>query len=75
VSGGNDPPRKWAKNSNANESKHLISISPSLAGNAVCAANFAPFLHFFENHFNFNFFATPWLSCWGTLSIAVPAVD
>ena len=63
------------KNSSANEKKELIS--PSIAENAVCAANFAPFLHFFENHFNFNFnfFATPWLSCLGTLSIAVSAVD
>jgi hypothetical protein len=40
------------KNSNANENKQLIS--PSIAENAVCAANFAPFLHFFENHFQFQ---------------------
>jgi hypothetical protein len=33
------------ENSNANQNKQLIS--PSLAENAVCAANFAPFLHFF----------------------------
>jgi hypothetical protein len=33
-------------------------ISPSIAENAVYAANFAPFLHFFENHFQFGFFIT-----------------
>jgi hypothetical protein len=37
------------KNSSANENKQLMS--PSIAQNAVYAANFAPFLHFFENHF------------------------
>ena len=36
---------KRVKHSNANENKQLIS--PSIAENAVCAANFAPFLHFF----------------------------
>jgi hypothetical protein len=47
-----NPPRKRVKNSNANENKQLIS--PSIAENAVCAANFAPFLHFFESHFQFQ---------------------
>jgi hypothetical protein len=36
---------KAGEKSNANENKQLIS--PSIAENAVCAANFAPFLHFF----------------------------
>jgi len=39
------PTRKRVQNSNANENKQLIS--PSIAQNAICAANFAPFLHFF----------------------------
>jgi hypothetical protein len=51
VSGRNDPPRKRVTNSNANENKQLIS--PIIAENAVCGANFAPFLHFFENHFQY----------------------
>jgi hypothetical protein len=44
------------KNSNANENKQLIA--PSIAENAVCAANFAPFLRFLKIIFNFSFFAT-----------------
>jgi len=75
--------REWLKRSASKAGEKLQRqrnkelISPSIAEDAVCAANFAPFLHFFENHFNFNFnfFASPWLSCLGTLSIAVSAVD
>jgi hypothetical protein len=45
---------KAAPNSNAYENKQLIFLSlPSITENAVGAANFVPFLHWFENHFQF----------------------
>jgi hypothetical protein len=64
-------------NSNANKNKQLIP--PSIAENAACAANGAPFLTlpalFLKIIFNFSFFATPSLFCFGTLLIGAPAAD
>jgi len=58
------------KNSNANEKKELISrVLPKIR---YVQRILRPSRTFFENHFNFNFnfFATPWLSCLGTHLIA-----